>query len=125
LNAYLQKTARNLVLNQFRKQNNGLKASEQWANSQFADSLLDRIMQADLEKQAESLIEQLPEQRRRIFIMAKVQHLPVAEIANNLNLSQRTVENQLFRATKFLRMKLKHLQTELQVIFLLMTDFIF
>lgn len=53
-----------------------------------------------------TLIELLPEARRRIFKMSRMEHLSNKEIAKQLSISERTVETQLYRAIHFLR---KHL----------------
>ena len=51
----------------------------------------------------DQLIDQLPTKRREIFILRKKEHLPVKEIAEKLNISPKTVENQLTEALKFLK----------------------
>ncbi len=50
-----------------------------------------------------SLINQLPEKRREIFIKSRIEDLPVKEIAKQLNISPKTVENQLSAAIKFIK----------------------
>ena len=49
----------------------------------------------------------LPEKCREIFILSRVNGLANKEIAELLEVSRRTVENQLYRALKVLRSKLK------------------
>lgn len=48
-------------------------------------------------------IEALPQQRREIIKLTKIEGLSINETANHLSLSKRTVENQLYRAMKALR----------------------
>ncbi|MBC8988442.1 sigma-70 family RNA polymerase sigma factor [Pedobacter sp. N36a] len=66
-----------------------------------------------LEKEAVKIVEQfiraLPAKRRTIFIMHYEQELSTAEIAALLNISQKTVQNQLLSASNGLRMKLTQL----------------
>jgi RNA polymerase sigma-70 factor (ECF subfamily) len=50
-----------------------------------------------------SLVSSLPEQQRKIFQLSKEQGLSSDEIAKELNLSKRTVENHLYRALKYLK----------------------
>ena len=50
----------------------------------------------------------LPEKCREIFILSRVNGLPNQDIAELLNISRRTVENQLYRALKILRSKLSN-----------------
>jgi RNA polymerase sigma-70 factor (family 1) len=54
-------------------------------------------------------VESLPEQRKAIFKLSKYNGLTSEEIAEQLSLSKRTVENQLYRAIKSLRKTLSHL----------------
>jgi len=60
----------------------------------------------ELNKKVEHLLTRLPEQQRNIFIMSRWKGLSNAEIADNLNLSIRTVENQIYRAAKFIKLHL-------------------
>jgi RNA polymerase sigma-70 factor (ECF subfamily) len=60
----------------------------------------------ELNKKLELLLTQLPEQQRNIFIMSRWKGLSNAEIAESLNLSIRTVENQIYRAAKFIKLHL-------------------
>lgn len=81
------------------------------------DSLTKRQQQAkdDTEEQLEteslqmyidSLINQLPEARRKIYQMSRMEHLSNKEIAAQLSISEKTVETQLYRSLQFLRQKL-------------------
>lgn len=56
-----------------------------------------------LEEYIDSLIEQLPPARRKIFILSRRKLLTNKEIAAKLNLSENTVESQLTKAIAFLR----------------------
>ena len=60
----------------------------------------------ELNKKLELLLTKLPEQQRAIFIMSRWKGLSNAEIAEKLNLSIRTVENQIYRAAKFVKLHL-------------------
>tara|TARA_A100000164_G_C21542439_1_gene601148 strand:+ start:90 stop:632 length:543 start_codon:yes stop_codon:yes gene_type:complete len=61
-----------------------------------------------IEKIIKNLIdEKLPEKCKIIFIMNRIDGLSNQEIANKLNLSHRTVENQVYRALKILRSHLE------------------
>jgi len=55
-------------------------------------------------------IAQLPEKTREVFLMAKQDGLRYAEIADQLEISIKTVESQMGRAFKILREKLSHHQ---------------
>jgi len=64
------------------------------------------------------VIAQLPDQRRRIFRMSRMDGLKYREIADKLNISPKTVEAQMGHALKFLRENLKPLKEQLLSIFL-------
>lgn len=49
----------------------------------------------------------LPEQCRKIFEMSRFEQLKYQEIANQLNLSVKTIENQMGKALKIMRTELK------------------
>lgn len=49
------------------------------------------------------LVNQLPERRREIFIKSRFEGLSIKEIAEELKISHKTVENQLTDALKFIR----------------------
>ena len=54
------------------------------------------------------LVTKMPEQRQKIFRLSKIKGLSNDEIAHKLDLSKRTVENQLYRAIVFLKEHLKN-----------------
>ncbi|WP_423129944.1 RNA polymerase sigma factor [Gaoshiqia sp. Z1-71] len=61
----------------------------------------------DLLNKLETLIDQLPEKRKQIFIERKQHDKPVKQIAEELGITPKTVENQLTRALNFLRSELQ------------------
>ena len=66
-----------------------------------------------LEKEAKSLvalyISALPPKRRNIFVLHYMEGLSTAKIAVQLNVSQKTVQNQLTTASQGLKFKLTHM----------------
>lgn len=52
------------------------------------------------------LVNQLPERRKLIFIKSRFEGLSIMEIADELEISHKTVENQLTDALKFIRINL-------------------
>lgn len=61
----------------------------------------------ELEAHIKVAIDELPEQCRRIFILSRYEELRYAEIAAQLNISINTIENQISKALRILRTKLK------------------
>ena len=72
-------------------------------NPEFQD---DRITQSDIKQRLEKAIADLPEQCRLIFKMSRFEELKYREIADQLGISIKTVENQMGKALKVLRFKM-------------------
>lgn len=67
----------------------------------------DLYLESELQEKVKNAIDLLPEKCREIFIMSRIQGLKNDEIAANLNISKRTVETQISKALKVLRLELK------------------
>lgn len=65
-----------------------------------------RLMLKELEEKLRDAMNALPEQCRTIFQMSRFDGLKYHEIANQLGISVKTVENQMGKALKLLRVKL-------------------
>jgi RNA polymerase sigma-70 factor (ECF subfamily) len=61
---------------------------------------------AELQRHLAAAMNTLPEQCRTIFQMSRFEEKKYKEIAEELNISPKTVENQLAKALKILRAKL-------------------
>ena len=70
------------------------------------DNTWHEVIYNDMLSNLQQLIAKMPEQRQRIFRLSKEDGLSNEEIADQLNLSRRTVENQLYRAVSFLKEKI-------------------
>ncbi|MDP2115597.1 MAG: sigma-70 family RNA polymerase sigma factor, partial [Bacteroidota bacterium] len=67
----------------------------------------DLYIASELQEKIKKAIDLLPEKCREIFIMSRMRGLKNEEIATDLNLSKRTVETQISKALKVLRVELK------------------
>ena len=65
-----------------------------------------KIMAGELEKKIHTALNELPEQCRTIFQMSRFDELKYREIADNLGISIKTVESQMSKALRLLRVKL-------------------
>jgi RNA polymerase sigma-70 factor (family 1) len=82
-----------------------------------ASNLPERIMQyADLNQRIESLVSSLPPQCQKIFIMNRFEGKMAKEIAQNLNLSTRTIEVQIAKALTVIKLGLKDYWLELFIL---------
>lgn len=70
------------------------------------DTASDRTMLRELEVKLEKALKELPEQCRTIFQMSRFEELKYREIADRLGLSIKTVENQMGKALRLLRLTL-------------------
>jgi len=75
-------------------------------NPSSGDNTWHEVIYNDMLNNLQQLIAKMPEQRQRIFRLSKEDGLSNEEIAIQLNLSRRTVENQLYRAVSFLKEKI-------------------
>lgn len=108
--AYLHTAVRFQVLKQITR-----SPKNSFIATHFETELISPLSSDDciLEKEAKTLIElyisALPEKRRNIFVMHYYEGLSTANIALKLNVSRKTVQNQLTNASHGLRFRLTHL----------------
>lgn len=108
LKSYLYRAVHNHCLNRIKH----LKVREEY--QQYAvnfydasyESVSQTVMKNELEIKIEEAIKKLPEQCRLIFRMSRFEELKYHEIAEQLELSPKTVENQIGKALKILRVEL-------------------
>jgi RNA polymerase sigma-70 factor (ECF subfamily) len=68
----------------------------------------DQLEYAELSGSIDDLIDSLPEKCRQIFVLSRFEQMTYKEISEKLNISAKTVENQISRALKTLRKGLGH-----------------
>jgi len=124
-NAYLLSMVKSLVLKKFRKEAYFLAYQKYHlhVSSPDASPEPDLIFQ-DLYSHSIELIEKLPSGQREIFSLRYLKYLSIDEISSQLNLSKRTVENQLYRASKTIRKKMEEVNIISWIPFLMLVDFI-
>ena len=76
----------------------------------------DQILVTELETNVDGLLTDLPARCREIFLLSRKEALTNEEIATRLGISKRSVENQITRALKHLRIQLKALIVFLGVV---------
>jgi len=108
LPAYLSTAARYQVYKRFRQSAPALidvDMAEGLAENNMGES---NLRFKELRKEIELHLEELPAQCSRIFRMSRFEHYSIEEIATQLGISKRTVENQLTRALGHLRNKMSY-----------------
>lgn len=71
-----------------------------------AESVAHQVQASELQDRISNALEALPEQCRLIFKMNRFEDMKYVEIAKALNISVKTVENQIGKALKIMREKL-------------------
>lgn len=74
---------------------------------EFSEQAVDRLATNDLQAVIEEALNQLPEKCRKVFEMSRFQEMKYKEIAEELDISQKTVEAHMSKALKLLRAHLK------------------
>jgi len=110
IEAYLFTIARNGILNTIRKS----KSEQAYLNYTKINSgksvLLDEELNFnELEEAYNQVIEQLSPRRKEIFLLSKAQSFSNVEIAKKMNISVKTVENQMTSAISEIRKNLRSL----------------
>lgn len=76
---------------------------------EFVSTTEEELNAKELESLIFSSLEELPDRCKEIFLLSRFENKSNSEIAKSLKISQRTVENQLYRAVKHLREILPYL----------------
>ena len=109
--AYLYRAVHNESLNHLKHQK--VKASHQlhvaYSMKDAVETAPKTLQAKELEKKIQAALNELPEQCRTIFQMSRFEEMKYREIADKLNLSVKTVENQIGTALKILRTALQNL----------------
>ena len=112
-NAYLFTISKSMVLKLFRK--TALQTGyEKYALGYLKSSTNEteeNIIYEDLSSITSQYLDQLPKKQKQVFILKNIEHLSVDEIAEKLDISTRTVENQIYRASKTLKGKISNLHS--------------
>ena len=108
IKAYLYKCVHNDCLNYLNHKKIELKYQDHASFTMNGESgrTSDKLEMGELQARLSEALNELPEQCRTIFQMSRFEELKYREIADQLGLSIKTVENQMGKALKILRLKL-------------------
>ncbi len=112
LEIYLFAISRNMVVDILRKRLHKQKYLEEFCSqlnggNKNGLNTLAMVEYSELEKMIFTLIERLPEKRKNIFKLNKIEGLSYKEIALKLHISVNTVDTQLRKALAFIRLEMK------------------
>jgi RNA polymerase sigma-70 factor (ECF subfamily) len=109
IKSYLYRMVRNSCLNVIKHD----KIKQQHAAYEMAggepshEGVSQSVISSELEQKIYEAMKALPEQCRLVFQLSRFEELKYAEIATQLDISVKTVENQMGKALKIMREKLK------------------
>ena len=115
LKSYLYRSVYNTSLNYLKSEKHHMKNQDNLADnfenmlpiSTPGDITSSSLLSEELEMKIEQAINSLPEKSQIIFRLSRFEGLKYSEIAEKLNLSVKTVETQISRVLKKLRVQLK------------------
>jgi RNA polymerase sigma-70 factor (ECF subfamily) len=107
--SYIFTIAFNIIRKYFRSRVQARTYSESLMMEDFQLETSQKINFSSLKSRLDNLVSMLPVRRREIFIKSRMEGLSVKEIAGDMQISKKTVENQLTEALKFIR---SHLMDE-------------
>ena len=105
--SYLFTSLRNGIINLYKKdavKKRGLEELLHFDN-QPVHTNEDHYIAKELAQSINTQVEELPKKMQRVFVLSRYEHLSINEISEALNITPRTVKNQLSSALKILRMR--------------------
>lgn len=109
LKSYLYTMVRNTSLNVIKHE----KIKQRYVGEALAvedrshENVSQKVLSLELEEKIQRAMESLPEQCRLVFKLSRFEELKYSEIAEQLQISIKTVENQMGKALKIMREQLK------------------
>jgi len=109
INLYLQKMVHNACLNKIKQIQTQSEHHEQIAyySVSVGNDVEYAVEYKELSRQIELAIASLPQRCREVFLLSRMQRLSYMDIAKKLQISPNTVETQIVKALKTLRLQLK------------------
>lgn len=107
IRSYLFIAVKNKCFDLLRKKNRSIRTQEITVQNDSSDESFETYVFAELEALFNNSLSKLPERCREIFELSRLHGMKNREIAEKLNLSEKTVENQMTKALHILRVELK------------------
>jgi len=120
---YLYVFSRNHVISAYRKKNIRIKGESYLVEQidQLSYSAEDHRLANELTSHIDQFVDQLPETMRSCYSLSKNEGKKNGEIADLLNISEKTVRNNVSEALKRLRLSLQSSHPELLALFVILT----
>lgn len=107
IRSYLFASLKNRCLDQLRKKDVHVKTEELTSKRDVGEESFETYVLTELENLFNKSLDKLPERCREVFEMSRLQGLKNREIAAKLDISEKTVENQITKALHILKIELK------------------
>jgi len=107
IRSYLFASVKHKCFDLLRKKNRDIRIQEITNEHDIADESFETYILSELEALFNKSLVKLPERCREVFELSRFQGLKNREIAARLNLSEKTVENQITKALHILKEELK------------------
>lgn len=101
--SYLMRAVHNACLNVIKHQSVVTRHADYALNHAESESIESAIEQEEFNARVKSAVQKLPPQCKRVFLMSRLHQKKYAEIAGELDISIKTVENQMGKALRILR----------------------
>jgi RNA polymerase sigma-70 factor (ECF subfamily) len=109
LNAYLYKITQNICINKLQQRKVQSKYAEIYKLiylNQHEITPIDTLLSGELERNIVCALDKIPAKCKRVFELSRIEGLKYVEIANVLHISVKTVETQMSKAFRILRLEL-------------------
>ncbi|MDY0098252.1 MAG: RNA polymerase sigma-70 factor [Bacteroidales bacterium] len=117
--SYIFTISFNIIRKHFRKNKNISKYLNEKVNNDLDNRTLQTVDYNSLYEYVSDIVDQLPLRRREIFVKSRFEGLSIKEISEELEISHKTVENQLSDALKYIRTKIRKEDYPLILFFML------
>jgi RNA polymerase sigma-70 factor (ECF subfamily) len=104
---YLFKAVKNKCLDFIKHQNVSRNFLEAEKNNESVTENYNLFVEHELREMINATLDKLPVECRKVFVLSRIQDLKYKEIAKELGISVKTVENQISKALKIFRKALK------------------
>ncbi len=107
LNGYLRRMAINEALGHLRRKKVYIEELDPQTNNETAPDVEKQLLHSELEDEIRAAIDNLPPRCRTVFQLSRFEELTYQEIADKMEISIKTVENQMGKALRVLREQLQ------------------